>query len=107
MDGPNPNPNVANTSGGQIKSNQMEPPRKKKEQINSNPGPETPNGAKCGGARKAPPFGGFNRFARHFEKPTRGTNRSIVGPTHDPGAIRSNVLLARLMRRMPVREFGS
>jgi hypothetical protein len=31
MNGPNPNPNVANTGGGQIKSNQMEPPRKKKD----------------------------------------------------------------------------
>jgi hypothetical protein len=32
---------------------------------------------------------------------------TLLTPTHDSGAIRSNVLLARLMRRMSVCEFGS
>jgi hypothetical protein len=40
MNGPNPNPNAANTGGGQIKSNQMEPRKKKQIKSKSNPGPK-------------------------------------------------------------------
>jgi hypothetical protein len=47
MNGPNANPNVANTGGGQIKSNQMEAPRKKsKSNPNQIPAQRTPNETK-------------------------------------------------------------
>jgi hypothetical protein len=85
-------------------------PREKKSKSNPNqiPAQKTQMGPN-GGARRAPPFGGLTALA--LTKSTRWHKSIIVDrvstPTHDPGAIRSNVLLARLMRRMSVCEFGS
>jgi hypothetical protein len=56
-------PNTANTGGRQIKSNQMEPPRKeKKKNPNQIPAQKTQMGPN-GGARRAPPFGGLTDLA--------------------------------------------
>jgi hypothetical protein len=61
MSGPNPNPNVANTGGGQIKSNQMEPPRgKSKANPNQMPPQKTQMGPN-GGARS--PIWRVNRLS--------------------------------------------
>jgi hypothetical protein len=93
-------------AANQIKSNG--PPAKKK-QIKSKPntGPENPNGTKWRRA-ESPAIWRVNRFGPKIY----AWHKSIIvdtllTPTQDPGAIRSNVLLARLMRRMSVCEFGS
>ena len=104
MDGPNPNPNVANTGGGQIKTNQMEPPRKQsKSNPNQIPAQKTQMGPN-GGARE-PAIWDLSFCLTTIDAANRSSS-TLLSPTHDSGAIRSNILLARLMRRMSVCEFG-
>jgi hypothetical protein len=82
------------------KSNQIKwsPRGEKAKQIQTKCRPRKPKWDQM--AARGAPFGGLTALARQKSSST------LLSPTHDSGAIRSNILLARLMRRMSVCEFG-
>jgi hypothetical protein len=77
MDGPNPNPNVANTGGGQIKSNQIKwsPREKKSNQIQIKYRPRKPKWDQMA-AREGPAIWRFNRFFKPHKN--RRAGKSII-----------------------------
>ena len=91
------------------KSNQIKwsPREKKANQIQIKYRPRKPKWDQMA-ARESPAIWRFNPLLS-LTKIDALANRSsstLLSPTHDSGAIRSNILLARLMRRMSVCEFG-
>ena len=88
------------------KSNQIKwSPREKKSKSNPNqiPAQKTQMGPN-GGARE-PAIWDLSFCLTTIDAANRSSS-TLLSPTHDSGAIRSNILLARLMRRMSVCEFG-
>jgi hypothetical protein len=91
------------------KSNQIKwsPREKKANQIQIKHRPRKPKWDQMA-ARESPAIWRFNHFSPHNYRRALANRSSstLLSPTHDSGAIRSKILLARLMRRMSVCEFG-